>query len=503
MPAVKETIEDVRQLESDKYKYGFTTEIEQERAPKGLSEDTVRFISAKKGEPDWLLDWRLEAYRRWTQMKEPDWAKVGYPPIDYQDAYYYAAPKNAAKYKSLDEVPQELLDTYKKLGIPLKEAEVLLGVEGAEASAAEARNEGSQRKVAVDAVFDSVSVATTFKEELSKAGVIFMPISEAVHEYPELIKKYLGSVVPVTDNFFATLNSAVFSDGSFVYVPKGVRCPMELSTYFRINAEGTGQFERTLIIADEGAYVSYLEGCTAPMRDENQLHAAVVELVALDDAEIKYSTVQNWWPGDADGKGGVYNFVTKRADCRGRNSKVSWTQVETGSAITWKYPSCVLKGDGSQGEFYSIAVTNGRQQADTGTKMIHLGRNTKSRIISKGISAGKSDQTYRGLVSVHGKAEGSRNFTQCDSLLIGDTCGAHTVPYIECKTPKATLEHEATTSKLSEEQLFYARQRGLDEESAVALLVNGFCREVLQELPMEFAVEAQALLKVSLEGSVG
>ena len=503
MPAVKETIEDVRQLESDKYKYGFTTEIEQERAPKGLSEDTVRFISAKKGEPEWLLEWRLEAFKRWTQMKEPDWAKVGYPPIDYQEAYYYAAPKDAAKYKSLDEVPQELLDTYKKLGIPLKEAEVLLGVEGAEASAAEARNEGSQRKVAVDAVFDSVSVATTFKEELRKAGVIFMPISEAVHEHPELIKKYLGSVVPVTDNFFATLNSAVFSDGSFVYVPKGVRCPMELSTYFRINAEGTGQFERTLIVADEGAYVSYLEGCTAPMRDENQLHAAVVELVALDDAEIKYSTVQNWWPGDADGKGGVYNFVTKRADCRGRNSKVSWTQVETGSAITWKYPSCVLKGDNSQGEFYSIAVTNGRQQADTGTKMIHLGRNTKSRIISKGISAGKSDQTYRGLVSVHGKAEGARNFTQCDSLLIGDTCGAHTVPYIECKTPKATLEHEATTSKLSEEQLFYARQRGLDEESAVALLVNGFCREVLQELPMEFAVEAQALLKVSLEGSVG
>ena len=503
MPAVKETIEDVRQLESDKYKYGFTTEIEQERAPKGLSEDTVRFISAKKGEPDWLLDWRLEAFKRWTQMTEPDWAKVGYPPIDYQDAYYYAAPKDSSKYKSLDEVPQELLDTYKKLGIPLKEAEVLLGVEGADASAADARTEGSQRKVAVDAVFDSVSVVTTFKEELSKAGVIFMPISEAVHQYPELIKKYLGSVVPVTDNFFATLNSAVFSDGSFVYVPKGVRCPMELSTYFRINAEGTGQFERTLIIADEGAYVSYLEGCTAPMRDENQLHAAVVELVALDEAEIKYSTVQNWWPGDADGKGGVYNFVTKRADCRGRNSKVSWTQVETGSAITWKYPSCVLKGDGSQGEFYSIAVTNGRQQADTGTKMIHLGRNTKSRIISKGISAGKSDQTYRGLVSVHSKAEGARNFTQCDSLLIGDTCGAHTVPYIECKTPKATLEHEATTSKLSEEQLFYARQRGLDEESAVALLVNGFCREVLQELPMEFAVEAQALLKVSLEGSVG
>jgi Fe-S cluster assembly protein SufB len=500
MPAVKETIEDVRQLEADKYKYGFTTEIEQEYGPKGLSEDTIRFISEKKGEPDWLLQWRLEAYERFKQMKEPDWAKVSHPPIDYQEAYYYAAPKDAAKYKSLDEVPQELLDTYKKLGIPLKEAEVLLGVEGAAESAAEARD---RPKVAVDAVFDSVSVATTFKDELAKAGVIFMSISEAVHEHPELIKKYLGSVVPVTDNFFATLNSAVFSDGSFVYVPKGVRCPMELSTYFRINAEGTGQFERTLIIADEGAYVSYLEGCTAPMRDENQLHAAVVELVALDDAEIKYSTVQNWWPGDADGKGGVYNFVTKRADCRGRNSKVSWTQVETGSAITWKYPSCVLKGDNSQGEFYSIAVTNGRQQADTGTKMIHLGRNTKSRIISKGISAGRSDQTYRGLVSVHGKAEGARNFTQCDSLLIGDQCGAHTVPYVEAKTPKATLEHEATTSKLSEDQLFYARQRGLDEESAVALLVNGFCREVLQELPMEFAVEAQALLKVSLEGSVG
>jgi len=500
MPAVKETIEDVRQLEADKYKYGFSTEIEQEYAPKGLNEDTVRFISAKKNEPQWLLDWRLEAFARWKTMAEPDWAKVGYPPIDYQDAIYYAAPKDAAKYKSLDEVPQELLDTYKKLGIPLREAEVLLGVEGAAETAAEARD---KPRIAVDAVFDSVSVATTFKEELKKAGVIFMSISEAVQEHPELIKKYLGSVVPPTDNFFATLNSAVYSDGSFVYIPKGVRCPMELSTYFRMNAEGTGQFERTLIIADEGAYCSYLEGCTAPMRDENQLHAAVVELVALDDAEIKYSTVQNWWPGDADGKGGVYNFVTKRADCRGKNSKVSWTQVETGSAITWKYPSCILRGDGSQGEFYSIAVTNGRQQADTGTKMIHLGKNTKSRIIAKGISAGRSDQTYRGLVSVHKNATGSRNFTQCDSLLIGDQCGAHTVPYIEVKTPKATLEHEATTSKLSEEQLFYARQRGLDEETAVALLVNGFCRDVLQELPMEFAVEAQALLKVSLEGSVG
>ncbi|MEQ8404427.1 MAG: Fe-S cluster assembly protein SufB [Oceanicaulis sp.] len=500
MPAVKETIDDVRQLEADKYKYGFSTEIEQEYAPKGLSEETVRFISAKKNEPQWLLDWRLEAFERWKQMSEPNWAKIGYPPIDYQDAIYYAAPKDAAKYKSLDEVPQELLDTYKKLGIPLKEAEVLLGVEGAVETAAEARE---KPRVAVDAVFDSVSVATTFKEELKKAGVIFMSISEAVQEHPELVRKYLGSVVPPTDNFFATLNSAVYSDGSFVYIPKGVRCPMELSTYFRMNAEGTGQFERTLIIADEGAYCSYLEGCTAPMRDENQLHAAVVELVALDDAEIKYSTVQNWWPGDADGKGGVYNFVTKRADCRGRNSKVSWTQVETGSAITWKYPSCVLRGEGSQGEFYSIAVTNGRQQADTGTKMIHLGKNTKSRVISKGISAGRSDQTYRGLVSVNRKATGSRNFTQCDSLLIGDQCGAHTVPYIEAKTPKATLEHEATTSKLSEEQLFYARQRGLDEETAVALLVNGFCRDVLQELPMEFAVEAQALLKVSLEGSVG
>ncbi|TRO95824.1 Fe-S cluster assembly protein SufB [Glycocaulis profundi] len=500
MPAVKETIEDVKQLESDKYKYGFTTEIEQEFAPKGLNEDTVRFISAKKNEPEWMLEWRLDAFRRWQQMEEPNWAKVGYPPIDYQDAYYYAAPKNAAKYKSLDEVPKELLETYEKLGIPLREAEVLLGVEGAAETAAAARE---TPKVAVDAVFDSVSVATTFKKELEKAGVIFMSISEALQEHPELIRKYLGSVVPVSDNFFATLNAAVFSDGSFVYVPKGVRCPMELSTYFRMNAQGTGQFERTLIIADEGAYVSYLEGCTAPMRDENQLHAAVVELVAMDDAEIKYSTVQNWWPGDADGKGGVYNFVTKRADCRGRNSKVSWTQVETGSAITWKYPSCILRGDGSQGEFYSIAVSNGRQQADTGTKMIHLGKNTRSRIIAKGIAAGRSDQTYRGLVSIHAKADGARNFTQCDSLLIGDQCGAHTVPYIEAKNPRATLEHEATTSKLSDDQLFYARQRGLDEEAAVALLVNGFCRDVLQELPMEFAVEAQKLLAVSLEGSVG
>ena len=496
------SVEAVRALEADKYKEGFSTEIEQELAPKGLNEDTVRYISAKKNEPEWMLEWRLEAFRRWLTMDEPTWAMVNYPPIDYQDAHYYAEPKAGAKYDSIDDVPQEILDTYKKLGIPLREAEVLLGVADAAETAAAAR-ETTQPKVAVDAVFDSVSVATTFKAELAKAGVIFMSISEAIREHPELVKKYLGTVVPATDNFFATLNSAVFSDGTFVYVPKGVRCPMELSTYFRMNAQGTGQFERTLIVADEGAYVSYLEGCTAPMRDENQLHAAVVELVALDDAEIKYSTVQNWWPGDEDGKGGVYNFVTKRADCRGRNSKVSWTQVETGSAITWKYPSCILRGDNSQGEFYSIAVTNGRQQADTGTKMIHLGRNTRSRIIAKGISAGRSDQTYRGLVSVNPKASKARNFTQCDSLLIGDQCGAHTVPYIEAKNRDAVLEHEATTSKLSDEQLFYARQRGLDEEAAVALLVNGFCREVLQELPMEFAVEAQKLLAVSLEGSVG
>jgi Fe-S cluster assembly protein SufB len=496
----RETVRDVEALESSKYKYGFTTDIEQERAPKGLSEDVIRFISAKKEEPEWMLDWRLAAYRRWLQMEEPTWAKVRYTPVDYNDIYYYAAPTKGAKYESIDDVPPEILADFEKLGIPLKEQEVLLGVKGAAETAAEARE---TPKVAVDAVFDSVSVATTFKKELAKAGVIFMSISEAIREHPELVRKYLGSVVPQSDNFFATLNSAVFSDGTFVYVPKGVRCPMELSTYFRMNAEGTGQFERTLIIADEGSYVSYLEGCTAPMRDENQLHAAIVELVALDDAEIKYSTVQNWWPGDENGKGGVYNFVTKRGDCRGKNSKISWTQVETGSAITWKYPSCILRGDNSVGEFYSIAVTNGAQQADTGTKMIHLGRNTRSRIISKGISAGKSDNTYRGLVSVHSKAEGARNFTQCDSLLIGDRCGAHTVPYVECKTPKAVLEHEATTTKLSEDQLFYARQRGLDEEAATALLVNGFVREVLQELPMEFAVEAQKLLAVSLEGSVG
>ena len=494
------TVDAARALESDKYAEGFVTDIEMELAPKGLSEDTVRYISAKKEEPEWMLRWRLDAFERWKEMAEPTWAMIRYPKIDYQDAHYYAAPKGAAKYKTIADVPKEILDTYAKLGIPLKEQEVLLGVEGAMETAAAARE---TPRVAVDAVFDSVSVATTFRAELAKAGVIFMSISEAVREYPELVKQYLGSVVPVTDNFFATLNSAVFSDGTFVYVPKGVRCPMELSTYFRMNAKGTGQFERTLIIVDEGGYVSYLEGCTAPMRDENQLHAAVVELVALADAEIKYSTVQNWWPGDADGKGGVYNFVTKRGDCRGARSRISWTQVETGSAITWKYPSCILRGDDSSGEFYSIAVTNGRQQADTGTKMIHLGRNTKSRIISKGISAGKSNNTYRGLVSVHSKASKARNFTQCDSLLIGHDCGAHTVPYVENRRGDAQLEHEATTTKLSEDQLFYARQRGLGEEQAVALLVNGFVRDVLQKLPMEFAVEAQKLLEVSLEGSVG
>ncbi len=494
------TVDAARALEAENYEAGFTTDVEQEFAPKGLNEDIVRFISEKKNEPEWMLEWRLQAFERWLTMEEPEWAMVNYPKIDYQDAYYYAAPKGQAKYESIDDVPEEILETYKKLGIPLREAEVLLGVEGAAESAAEARE---KPRIAVDAVFDSVSVVTTFQEELKKAGVIFMSISEAVHEYPELVKKYLGTVVPQSDNFFATLNCAVFSDGTFVYIPKGVRCPMELSTYFRMNAQGTGQFERTLIIADEGSYVSYLEGCTAPMRDENQLHAAVVELVALDDAEIKYSTVQNWWPGDAEGNGGVYNFVTKRGDCRGKRSKISWTQVETGSAVTWKYPSCILRGDDSVGEFYSIAVTNGHQQADTGTKMIHLGERTKSRIISKGVSAGKSDQTYRGLVSVGGKAKGSRNFTQCDSLLIGQTCGAHTVPYIENKRADAQLEHEATTTRLSEDQLFYCRQRGLGEEEAVALLVNGFVRDVIQKLPMEFAVEAQKLLEVSLEGSVG
>ncbi|MEO0754595.1 MAG: Fe-S cluster assembly protein SufB, partial [Pseudomonadota bacterium] len=455
------TVAAAKALESENYTAGFSTDIEMDMAPKGLNEDIVRFISAKKNEPEWLLDWRLKAFERWQTMDEPNWAMVRYPVIDYQAYHYYAAPKAGATYDSIDDVPKEILETYEKLGIPLREAEVLLGVAGASETAAEARE---PPRVAVDAVFDSVSVATTFKKELEKAGVIFMSISETVHEHPELVKKYLGSVVPQSDNFFATLNSAVFSDGTFVYIPKGVRCPMELSTYFRMNAENTGQFERTLILADEGAYVSYLEGCTAPMRDENQLHAAVVELVALDDAEIKYSTVQNWWPGDEDGKGGIYNFVTKRGDCRGSRSKISWTQVETGSAVTWKYPSCILRGDDSVGEFYSIAVTNGRQMADTGTKMIHLGKNTRSRIISKGVSAGKSDNTYRGLVSINKKAEKSRNFTQCDSLLIGQSCGAHTVPYVENRRADAQLEHEATTTKLSEDQLFYARQRGLGEE---------------------------------------
>ncbi len=494
------TVAAAKALEAENYSAGFVTDIEMDMAPKGLSEDTIRFISAKKEEPEWLLEWRLKAYERWLTMEEPSWAKVRYPKIDYQDYYYYAAPKAGASYDSIDDVPKEILETYEKLGIPLREAEVLLGVAGAAESAAAARE---TPRVAVDAVFDSVSVATTFRKELEKAGVIFMSISEAVHEHPELVKKYLGTVVPQSDNFFATLNCAVFSDGTFVYVPPGVRCPMELSTYFRMNAENTGQFERTLIVVDKGAYVSYLEGCTAPMRDENQLHAAIVELVALEDAEIKYSTVQNWWPGDENGKGGIFNFVTKRGDCRGDRSKISWTQVETGSAVTWKYPSCILRGDDSVGEFYSIAVTNGHQQADTGTKMLHLGKRTRSRIISKGISAGKSDSTYRGLVSVNKNAEGARNFTQCDSLLIGDRCGAHTVPYIENRRADAQLEHEATTTKLSEDQLFYVRQRGIGEEQAVALLVNGFVRDVLQKLPMEFAVEAQKLLEVSLEGSVG
>ncbi len=490
MPAVEATVERVKEIEVDKYKYGFFTDIESVRAPKGLSEDVVRFISEKKGEPEWMLDWRLEAYRRWRTMQEPTWANVQYPKIDFEELYYYSAPKSTAGPKSLAEVDPELLKTYEKLGIPLREQEVLAGVQGAP-------------RVAVDAVFDSVSVVTTFKEELAKAGVIFCSISEAIKNHPELVKKYLGSVVPVSDNFYATLNSAVFSDGSFVYVPEGVRCPMELSTYFRINAENTGQFERTLIIADKGAYVSYLEGCTAPMRDENQLHAAVVELVALEDAEIKYSTVQNWYPGDAKGKGGVYNFVTKRGDCRGDRSKISWTQVETGSAITWKYPSCILRGHGSRGEFYSIAISNGYQQVDSGTKMIHLGRDTSSRIISKGIAAGHSNNTYRGLVSAHRKATNARNFTCCDSLLIGDKCGAHTVPYIEAKNASATFEHEATTSKISDDQLFYCLSRGLSEEEAVALIVNGFVRDVLQHLPMEFMAETQKLIGISLEGSVG
>ena len=489
MPAVQETIDRVRAIDVDQYKYGFETTIEMEKSERGLSEDVIRFISAKKDEPEWMLEWRLDAYRRWLTMKEPEWARVSYDKIDYDNLYYYAAPKRKAA-QSLDEIDPEILKTYEKLGIPLREVEALEGI-------------APQNRVAVDAVFDSVSVATTFKAELAKAGVIFMPISEALREHPELVRKYLGSVVPVTDNFFATLNSAVFSDGSFVYIPPGVRCPMELSTYFRINERDTGQFERTLIIADKGSYVSYLEGCTAPRRDDNQLHAAVVELVALDDAEIKYSTVQNWYPGDAQGRGGIYNFVTKRGDCRGANSKISWTQVETGSAITWKYPSCILRGDDSRGEFYSIAVSNGMQQVDSGTKMIHLGKNTTSRIISKGISAGRSQNTYRGLVSAHKKAKNARNFTNCDTLLIGDQCGAHTVPYIESKNATAVFEHEATTSKISEEQLFYCQQRGLGEEEARALIVNGFVRDVLQQLPMEFAVEAQKLISISLEGSVG
>jgi Fe-S cluster assembly protein SufB len=489
MPAVKETVDQVAGIGVDRYKFGWVTEIESDKAPKGLDEDIVRFISHKKGEPQWMLDWRLDAYGRWRTMVVPKWARVSYPPIDFEDLYYYSAPRLSPGPKSLGEVDPELLRTYEKLGIPLKEQEVLAGVEGA--------------RVAVDAVFDSVSVVTTFKDKLAEAGVIFCPISEAIREHPELVRKYLGSVVPKSDNFYAALNSAVFSDGSFVYVPPGVRCPMELSTYFRINEKQTGQFERTLIIADRGSYVSYLEGCTAPQRDENQLHAAVVELIALEDAEIKYSTVQNWYPGDASGKGGVFNFVTKRGDCREARAKISWTQVETGSAITWKYPSCILRGEETRGEFYSIAISNGRQQIDSGTKMIHLGRNSSSRIISKGISAGHSSNTYRGLVSSHRRAAGARNFTQCDSLLIGEECSAHTIPYIEAGNRSSQFEHEATTSKISDDQLFYCRARGIGEEEAVALIVNGFCKEVLQELPMEFAVEAQKLVAISLEGSVG
>ena len=489
----RETIETVHAM-AGKYKYGWETEIEMDYAPKGLSEDIVRLISSKNDEPDWMLEWRLQAYRRWVKLVEPRWAMLNYPMIDYQDQYYYAKPKSmAVKPKSLAEVDPKLLATYAKLGIPLKEQALLAGVEAPE----------GERRVAVDAVFDSVSVGTTFKAELLKAGVIFCSISEALKDYPDLVRKYIGSVVPQSDNYFATLNAAVFSDGSFVYIPEGVRCPMELSTYFRINAENTGQFERTLIIADKGSYVSYLEGCTAPKRDTHQLHAAVVELVILEDAEVKYSTVQNWYPGDEQGRGGIFNFVTKRADCRGDRAKVMWTQVETGSAITWKYPSCILRGDHSQGEFYSIAIANNAQQADTGTKMVHLGKNTKSRIVSKGISAGRAQNTYRGLVSMHPKATDSRNYTQCDSLLIGDKCGAHTVPYIEVKNNSSRVEHEATTSKVDEDQLFYCRSRGMDEEEAVALVVNGFCKEVLQALPMEFAMEAQSLVAISLEGSVG
>ena len=477
--------ENINELIEDRYKYGFTTDVESESFPPGLNEDIIRALSAKKNEPEFMLNWRLKSYKHWLTLEEPEWAHIDYPKIDYQNISYYSAPKsNDEKPQSLDEVDPKLLETYDKLGIPLHERARLAGV-------------------AVDAVFDSVSVATTFKKKLSEAGVIFCPFSEAVHKYPELIKKYLGTVVPQRDNYFTALNSAVFSDGSFVYIPKGVRCPMELSTYFRINAENTGQFERTLVIADEGSYVSYLEGCTAPMRDENQLHAAVVELVALKDAEIKYSTVQNWYPGDENGKGGIYNFVTKRGDCRGENSKISWTQVETGSAVTWKYPSCILRGDNSIGEFYSVAVTNNKQQADTGTKMIHIGKNTKSTIVSKGISAGSAQNAYRGLVRVMPQAKNARNHTQCDSLLIGKECGAHTFPYIEGHNSTSIIEHEATTSKISEDQLFYCKQRGIGEEDAVNMIVNGFCKEVFKKLPMEFAVEAEALLNVSLEGAVG
>ena len=494
MTADIETLDAVQSVTEGGYKWGFSTDIEMDMAPKGLDEAIVRLISLRRNEPEWLLAWRLKAFAAWQKMEEPDWAMIHHPRIDYQDLHYYAAPKKKPGPASLDEVDPELLKMYEKLGIPLKERAILAGVE---------LPEGEIPQVAVDAVFDSVSVATTFRSTLAKAGVIFCPISEAVHDHPELVQQYLGSVVPAGDNYFAALNSAVFTDGSFVFIPKGVRCPMELSTYFRINARNTGQFERTLIIVEDGGYVSYLEGCTAPMRDENQLHAAVVELVAMADATIKYSTVQNWYPGDAEGKGGVYNFVTKRGACRGARSKISWTQVETGSAITWKYPSCILQGDDSVGEFYSVAVTTNWQQADTGTKMIHIGRNTRSTIVSKGISAGHSNNTYRGLVKVLPKADGARNFTQCDSLLIGDQCGAHTVPYIENRNMSAKLEHEATTSKISDDQLFYCRSRGLSQEDAVGMIVNGFCKDVLKELPMEFAVEAQKLLAVSLEGSVG
>ena len=485
MAATEQTIKQVNSLGNSDYKYGFSTELDEIKSPKGLSEEVVRFISAQKNEPDWMLDWRLNAFKVFNKLPKPNWAKLNIPEINFQDYYYYSSPKSLKdKPKSLDEIDPEILKTYEKLGIPLKEQEILSGV-------------------AVDAVFDSVSVATTYKKQLNDLGIIFCSISDAIQEHPELIKKYIGSVIPVSDHSFAALNSAVFTDGSFVYIPEGVRCPVELSTYFRINAINTGQFERTLIIADKNSYVSYLEGCTAPMRDENQLHAANVELVALDNAEIKYSTVQNWYPGDSEGKGGIYNFVTKRGACRGHSSKISWTQVETGSAITWKYPSCILQGDNSKGEFYSVAITNNKQQADTGTKMIHIGKNTSSKIISKGISAGKAQNTYRGLVSINSRASNSRNFTQCDSLLIGNECGAHTVPYIESSNSDSTIEHEATTSKINEDQLFYCMQRGLNSEDAVGLIVNGFCKEVLQHLPMEFAVEAQKLVAISLEGSVG